>query len=570
MANILYLDTSVVAGNALKGILARANHHCVVAQTIEEAFDKLRELVCIDLVIIELRLHNQNGITFIRQLRSNSTFKDIPIVVYSVVSDHGVIQAAISLKIQSYLSRPFDDEAVYREVKKAVAYPWRSLQFGEEKAFCAQMGMATGELKKMREGLLLEIDRSAPDIEKFAEAHDILEVNKALVSLGESAESCGAGVVTNVVNELRKEAEELNWAAFAQVREDLMVTRRVVSSHLNPGEFIEGLYSEEERKVREEAGKRSLWVEAGKKNALPLVTEAEVKSKLDALVSCPVMESVAAAFQLLADGTASSLGTLLDIVSRDPGLSVLVLVAANHLRREGSSVIEDPRLGASLLGEIKLNALAKGIPTIGERHLNVPPLSWSHYWMFQVGVGQLAKFTCDYLDLRDAEPYACTAGLVHDFGKLLMLRLYPFALEAVVDYAKVHKVSVGEAEKRILGVTTTEMAVHFALKHGLPTAYVSAIRWVDSPQEAAENQELVAAVALAKHLCVVHKVGHCVSTATAAAAPLESTAAWKALEGHVFPSFNLKKFDVEARGLCLNLRQELLGKERRFLTSDGN
>jgi hypothetical protein len=38
----------------------------------------------------------------------------------------------------------------------------------------------------------------------------------------------------------------------------------------------------------------------------------------------------------------------------------------------------------------------------------------------------------------------------------------------------------------------------------------------------------------------------------------------------MFPSFNLRKFDVEVRGRCLNLKQELFGRERWYRTPDGN
>ncbi len=104
---VVDLDESAVAGVALKGILTRANHRCVVVSTIEAAWQSLRELVRIDLIILELRLKNEKyGMSFIQQLRSECTFKDIPIVVYSNNSDHGVVQKALSLNIQSYLTKP--------------------------------------------------------------------------------------------------------------------------------------------------------------------------------------------------------------------------------------------------------------------------------------------------------------------------------------------------------------------------------------------------------------------------------------------------------------------------------
>jgi CheY-like chemotaxis protein/HD-like signal output (HDOD) protein len=570
MANILYLDESAVAGIAIKGILARVNHRCVVVSTIEEAWKALRELVRIDLIILELRLKNENGMTFIQQLRSECTFKDIPIVVYSNNSDHGVVQKALSFNIQSYLTKPFNDEAIYREVKKAVAYPWRNLQFEEEKSFCAQMGFDPETLKKMREELILEVDRSLPSFEKFAERRDLQEVAKAIASLSDSAETVGVWAVANYLQELRTKAEEGNWTAFQKAGEGLDFTRRMLFCHLNPSYVPDGFFSEDEKREREEAAQRGVWMAADEQNQLPCAKAAEAEVLLERITVCPVVESVAASFQLMADGKVSSLGPIMDLVSKDPGLSVQMLIAANALPREEKTIVEDPRLAVSLLGEIRLSALAKTFPQIAERRMEFGAFSWSQFWMSQVGVGRLAKFACDYMEFRDIDAISYTAGLIHDFGKLLLVRAYPFALEAAYNCSKKRGISLAEAEKRFVGMSSAEMAYHFAIKNGLPPAYANVVRWAEKPEEAPDNTELVAVVSMARLLCLRNRVGVWGDTPEGSVPLIEETSAWEILQRRVFPSFNLKKFEVEARGVCLNLKQELLGRERWYRTSDGN
>ena len=570
MANILYLDESAVAGVALKGILVRANHRCVVVSTIEAAWKSLRELVRIDLIILELRLKNENGMSFLQELRSECTFKDIPVIVYSDNSDHGIVQKALSLHIQSYLTKPFNDEAVYREVKKAADYPWRNLQFEEEKSFCAQMGIDAEALRKMREELMLEVERSVPVFAKFAERHDLQEVAKAVASLSEAAEMAGVWVVANYAQQLRTRAEEGHWAAFRKAGEGLDFTRRMLFCHLNPGYDPEGFSSQEEAKVKEGESQRSRWLTADELGSLPCATTAEAEAMLDRIEACPVIDSVAAAFQLHADGKASSLDAIMDLVSKDPGLSVQMLLAANQLPREEKTIVEDPRLAVSLLGDLRLTALAKAIPQVAERRMDFAPFSWSHFWMSQVGVGRLARFTCEYMEFRDIEANAYTAGLIHDFGKLLLLRAYPFALEAAFNCSRKRCISLAEAERRFVGMSSSEMAYRFALKNGLPQVYAEVARWAETPEEAPEGSDLVAVVSLARHVCQKHHVGVWGDAPEGSIPFIEETSAWKVLEKRVFPSFNLKKFDVEARGVCVNLKQELLGRERWYRTSDGN
>jgi CheY-like chemotaxis protein/HD-like signal output (HDOD) protein len=570
MANILHLDESAVAAAAMKGILVRANHRCVGAASIAEAMKSLRELVRVDLVFLELKIKGDNGLLFIQQVRGDCLLKDLPIVVYSQVSDHGTVAKALALKIQGYLVKPFDDEVVYREVKKALTSPWRDLLFEEEKSFCAMMGLDATSLRKLREELMTAVDVRKLDLARAAEHRNLNEAITAITDLEEKATAAGVWAVANYVQELRTKAEEEKWVAFEQAVPGIDFTRRLIYCHLNPSFVPEAFSSEEERREKEEALDRATWMEADAKNALPFTSAEAVRSQLDGLADCPTIDTVAAAFQMKADGTGASLSPLLDLVSKDPGLSVQVLVAAKRLARGDAAVVDDPRAAVSMMGQVKLQALAKNAPVVSERRLNFPPLSWPQFWMFQIGVGRLAKFTSELMELHDIAGHAYTAGLIHDFGKLLLLRFYPFALEAAVKCARDRQISVSEAERRFVGLSTWEMAEHFARKNGLPSVYLNVVRWVESPGAATEDSDLVAVVALARQLCIHHHVGFCGDVAKGSVLPIGETDAWKVLQTRVFPSFNLKKFDVEARGFCLNLKQELLGRERWYRTSDGN
>ena len=559
MPNILHLDESAVAGAAMKGILDRAGHCCVTASTIQEAWQQLRDLICIDLVILELRLRGENGMSFIQQLRADCWFKDIPIVVCSTVSDHGTVQKALSLRIQGYLTKPFEDDAIYSEVKKAAAYPWRATLFEEERSFCVQLGLTPTSLRKMREELMAAVEAAMPGFAKLGERPDSREAERLIVPLKDSAEAAGVWAVANYLQELQTKADEGNWAAFKRAGEGLDLSRRMTYCHLNPDYLPDGFFSAEERKAKEEARERVAWIEADKSGGLPLATADATKARLDALTECPVVDTAAAALQMRADGTVSSLNPVMDLVSKDPGLSAQVLVEANKLEREEKTVVEDPRAAVALLGEIRLNALAKAIPIVPERHLNFPPFSWAQFWMFQVGTGHAARFTCDAMEFRDIPGDAYTAGLLHDLGKILLFKLYPFCMEAALKYAKEQRIPAAEAERRFVGLSTWEMAEHFARKNGLPKPYVSVIRWVDKPAEATEDVELVAAVSLARHLCISHRVGFCGVPGDDTA--VEETPAWAILKELVFPSFNLRKFEYEARNFCLNLKHDLSGRE---------
>lgn len=70
---------------------------------------------------------------------------------------------------------------------------------------------------------------------------------------------------------------------------------------------------------------------------------------------------------------------------------------------------------------------------------------------------------------------------------------------------------------------------------------------------------MVAVVSLARHVCLHNHVGYCGDTPKDHCPPVEETAAWRVLQGKVFPSFDLKSFETQAHAYCHELKQTLSG-----------
>jgi HD-like signal output (HDOD) protein len=266
---------------------------------------------------------------------------------------------------------------------------------------------------------------------------------------------------------------------------------------------------------------------------------------------------------MAATGHPSSLAPLMDLAEKDPGLSAHLLVAANRMRRHDDidpEPVENARICVSLLGEIKLAAMASGLIAAETRMMQLPPCTWTNHWMFQMGVARMARYTCRYLEFNSLESRAYAAGLLHDIGKMLLLYLHPHGFQAVLECARAENLPLAEAERKFLGCTTREMAAYFADKHGLLPSYVHVMRWVEKPEEAKEEPVLVASVALARDLCRQNRLGWSGDMTRIDSRPLADTPAWRILSRSIFPSFNLEKFEAEAHAECREIKRELQGK----------
>ncbi len=255
----------------------------------------------------------------------------------------------------------------------------------------------------------------------------------------------------------------------------------------------------------------------------------------------------------------------MELVYKDPSLTAEILIASNRFKKKDSensdsSVIEESKAGVSLLGEIRLVAIGGNLLTVEERRMLAAPFSsWPKFRMFQLGTARMAEYTCKYLEIPALERVAYAAGLMHDLGKLVLLRLYPYAFQAIQDYAVEYNMKLHAAERVYLGMTTGEIGAYFAQKRGLPQRFINVMRWMDDPFEAKEDAELVAIVSLARDLCRQNNVGFCGDTSKDVV-PIGKSEEWRILKNKVYLNFDLEKFERQANQECRIIKQELQGQ----------
>lgn len=235
MANILLLDESDVASKALQAILARGNHVCYFAAKPEDAWRMLREGVVFDVVFQEIKLAgNGGGLHFLQRLREDWFWKILPVIVYTSDTDSRSVKKALSLKVQNYLIKPYDQQLVFGEITRAMLNPWRNLHFEEEKSFCRLTNLSEEDLTKMRRQVMVGFDQAAQAFPAWAESRDNNEALGRLNALASEAEAAGVWAGVDYIRDLYAQAAVNNWSGFKQAGEYLDFASRLVFCHLNP------------------------------------------------------------------------------------------------------------------------------------------------------------------------------------------------------------------------------------------------------------------------------------------------------------------------------------------------
>lgn len=565
MANILLIDPADIARKALRGFLARAGHRLACVSSGSEARDFLRQHVAVDLIVLDTKLEGGSGLDFAASLRFEPLLASVPIVFYASTSSREIVTRALQLKVQNFLLKPYQEDIVFAEIHKALAAAWRSRLFRDETPFCRESCITPADrrltLQRLARGL--ETDLLALRVAVSAQADG--RVKARLAELTDTAEEAGATAIIALLGTLRRMLDENKWADLTGAIEQLDFAPRLIASYLEPDVVPEPFLSDDQLRAREEEKIRVFWQNAPAQNRCPVVTAEQLQRQMEQLPSAPVAETAAAAFQMAANGDDTALlSPLMELVDRDPGLSAQILIAVNTLntRDPDDAPIENPQLAVNLLGGQRLSALARGLDTIEERWMQLPPLSWSQFWTFQVGMGHMARYVCHFLEFESLQPRAFTAGLLHDLGKLLLVRLQPVGFQVIVTTARERGVPLREVEQQYLGCTTPELGAWFGEKHGLPRGYCNVMRWLDHPELATEDRDLVGVVALARELCLRNGIGDDGEPRTAAHLPLEETPAWQVMRDRAFFGFNLKKFEAKVQARSHEFKHELGGRFR--------
>ncbi len=563
MANILLIDPSEVAQMAMRGILQRGRHRLAIVGSADEAWKLIHRVVKIDVVFSELKIEG-GGLALEQRLKADRVRRVLACVFYTEHGDREAVKRALEMRVQNFLIKPYQEELIHAEIAKAHANPWRARHFEEEKSFCQLMGFAPADLRRMLEELRVALAAVRPALDQAVALEADRAFTEKLGPLAEQAEAAGAWGVVEYLTSLREAVVNARWSEMPKQLDALEFADQLIFRHLNPALQPEIFLSADEANEGQTAAARALWFNAPAEGRCPVLPLKQIQTALDSLAGCPVVDSSAAAFQMSASGDPTCISPLMDMVERDPGLAIQLLTTANRVHQQTGDVkqlIDDPRLAVGLLGELRLVALARALVTVPERQFHLSTsFNWPQFWMYQNGVSLLARNTCRYMEFQELEAVAQTAGLLHDFGKLLLCRLEPTGFQAIYEYAQKERVPLQVAERKFLGCTSSELAVRFAEKNGLPKPYVNVMRWIDTPAQATEDIELVAVVSLARDFCRHNHLGSAGDPPLKHFPSIDETEEWRVLKDRMFPGFNLRKFELKAHADCHDAKIALRGR----------
>ena len=110
--NALVIDDSSTMRLILTRFLAKMGFHVVEAKNGREALQRLREMGRADLVLVDWNMPEMNGVDFVRSVRADHTFDDLPLVMVTTNTELEHVAEALEAGANEYVMKPFTMDVI--------------------------------------------------------------------------------------------------------------------------------------------------------------------------------------------------------------------------------------------------------------------------------------------------------------------------------------------------------------------------------------------------------------------------------------------------------------------------
>lgn len=115
--HILIVDDSKTVRNLVAFIMKREGYRVTLAEDGLDGLEKLYSAEQVDLIISDVNMPRMDGFTFIKTVREQDAYKDLPIMVLSTEGKTIDIETGMKLGANLYMVKPAQPEKMVKNIK---------------------------------------------------------------------------------------------------------------------------------------------------------------------------------------------------------------------------------------------------------------------------------------------------------------------------------------------------------------------------------------------------------------------------------------------------------------------
>lgn len=215
-------------------------------------------------------------------------------------------------------------------------------------------------------------------------------------------------------------------------------------------------------------------------------TAEDYKAKVERVTKLPPMPGIATEILRLRHNAYANASELAAVIDQDPSLAAQLLrYAASPFYGYQGKLTSVEQAIVRVLGMDFVMDFALGL-SLGRsfRHSRGGPLGLDNFWRDALHAAAMTQALCNSIDYtrRPSAGVAYLAGLLHNFGVLLLGHLFPQQFERLNQaVAEQPERPLLELERELLGVTHAELGLWLAEAWNLPQEIVETIREHHNP-----------------------------------------------------------------------------------------
>ena len=118
---VLVIDDSTTNVVLLQAILLKKGYEIQTALSVKEAYAIIAKKIP-DLILLDLLMPRINGYDFLKEIKSNNTMQNIPVVVVSALTDQENIKKTIEFGAHSFVKKPIEIQNLV-ELVDSILFP---------------------------------------------------------------------------------------------------------------------------------------------------------------------------------------------------------------------------------------------------------------------------------------------------------------------------------------------------------------------------------------------------------------------------------------------------------------
>lgn len=115
---ILLVEDSDFARMVAEEYLKEMEHTVYEAVDGMAALEQLKELNKVDLIISDWEMPEMDGLEFLKNVRKDEKFKDIPFIILSAMEDQSKVDEASQAGATDYIVKPMDPDILQEKIQK--------------------------------------------------------------------------------------------------------------------------------------------------------------------------------------------------------------------------------------------------------------------------------------------------------------------------------------------------------------------------------------------------------------------------------------------------------------------